>query len=132
MPMPRFVLLHHETPSGYERPTHFDLMLEVGAVLRTWALAARPDESLEQLAEALGDHRLAYLELEGPLSGNRGSVRRIDEGTYTVESGRLEADEDRYVVQLLGQEIVGRLELVREPVAGASAPQRWRLCFAAD
>ena len=40
--MPRFVVLLHETPAGYSRGTHFDLMLEYGEALRTWALNKLP------------------------------------------------------------------------------------------
>ena len=102
--MPRFVLLYHECPPGYERPSHWDFMLEAGDWLRTWALAALPrawhaaqvqtreshadcpelsaHDSVE--AQVLGKHRRAYLTIEGPLSGNRGTVTRIDAGTYTI------------------------------------------------
>ena len=40
--MPRFVILLHECPLDFERPTHFDLMLEDGDTLRTWALESEP------------------------------------------------------------------------------------------
>ena len=35
--MPRYVILQHDTPPGYPRPLHWDLMLEQGRTLRTWA-----------------------------------------------------------------------------------------------
>jgi hypothetical protein len=77
-------------------------MLEVGPALRTWALNELPNTwqaayektlSTKALyrplaagdvveAKQLGDHRLAYLEFEGPLSEGRGSVLRIDTGSY--------------------------------------------------
>jgi hypothetical protein len=71
-------------------------MLEEGDVLQTWSLAKLPQgwsavtesEPLPAIAtsntveaEQLADHRLAYLEYEGPVSGDRGSVRRLDAGT---------------------------------------------------
>ena len=34
--MPRFVVLRHETPPGYPRPPHYDLMLEQEGGLWTW------------------------------------------------------------------------------------------------
>ena len=37
-------------------------------------------------ATALGDHRVAYLDYEGPVSGNRGTVRRWDHGSYEATS----------------------------------------------
>jgi hypothetical protein len=103
--MPHFVLLYHDCPPQYERPSHWDFMLEEGDHLRTWALARLPREwtvararTLESYphcsqlaasntvaAEPLGDHRLDYLQLEGKLSGDRGQVRRIDAGSYITD-----------------------------------------------
>ena len=89
--MPRFVILHHVLPAEDPRDSHWDLMLEFDDVLRTWALAQRPDSILEAdglkhciLAEQLPDHRLAYLEYEGPVSENRGTVTRWDTGEYEL------------------------------------------------
>lgn len=77
--MPRFVILEHDHPF-----LHWDLMLERDGVLKTWRLAAAPTEPGVIAAEYLADHRLAYLDYEGPLSGNRGAVCRWDQGTYEV------------------------------------------------
>jgi hypothetical protein len=135
--MPRFVLLYHECPPEYARSSHWDLMLEVGEVLRTWAVAKLPRswraawEKTAELypdcpvladfnlvaAEPLGDHRLAYLNEEGPLSGDRGSVRRIDSGTYEGE--------DPLMVQ--GQLIQGRVYLRRD-----TSPPGWMLIVDRD
>jgi len=82
--MPRFVLLRHDTPPGHDRGPHFDLMLEVGGSLRTWSLSELPCAERVIQAETLPDHRLTYLEYEGPLSGNRGGVQRVDAGEYEV------------------------------------------------
>ena len=56
-------------------------MLEAGDVLKTWALPQPPQPGVEMECTALADHRLAYLDYEGPLSGNRGAVTR-----WTTES----------------------------------------------
>ena len=105
--MPRFVILRHEMPPGGVRGTHFDLMLEVGGVLRTWLIPELlvPGQLIQ--AEALPDHRLAYLDYEGPVSDNRGSVSRVDEGEYEVlaESAGL------WHVRLAGRTLRGSLEL---------------------
>ncbi len=74
--MPRFVILCHENHRG----AHFDFMLESGDVLKTWALPQPPASGVEIECEALADHRLAYLDYEGPVSGGRGSVARWDRG----------------------------------------------------
>ena len=110
--MARYVILFHECPSGYPRPTHWDLMLKVGGVLRTWALAQTPDSSTKVDAEALPDHRLDYLQYEGTLSGDRGKVTRWDHGTFEFES----ETPDEVVVRLSGERLSGvaRLKCQRD------------------
>ncbi len=97
--MPRYVLLEHDHPHR-----HWDLMLESGPVLRTWRLAALPAPGAAVAAEASFDHRTAYLDYEGPVSGGRGRVVRQDAGTFTVEEER----EDRLVLRLEGGRLRGR------------------------
>ena len=87
-------------------------MLESGGALRTWALAemprmSAPGRSID--AERLADHRLAYLEYEGPVSGERGNVRRIDAGTFET----LVEDDGRCEIALSGNELRGRITLRR-------------------
>jgi hypothetical protein len=113
--MPRFVILRHETPPGHERGAHFDLMLEEHGVLRTWSLPELPAEGRIIQAEALPDHRLAYLDYEGPVSGNRGSVRRVDEGECEI----IENSADLLEVRFSGNDLRGALVLRR--VAGSSS-----------
>lgn len=75
----RFVILYHDSPRG----DHWDLMFENEESLTTWALPPQtPGEAFVCPAEPLPDHRLAYLEYEGPVSGNRGSVRQVDAGNF--------------------------------------------------
>ena len=75
--MPRFVLLEH-----HWNGVHWDLMLEAGDVLRTWAIDAPIVSDVELPARALVDHRPHYLEYEGEVSGGKGFVRRLDRGDY--------------------------------------------------
>jgi hypothetical protein len=127
--MPRFVLLYHECPPNYERPSHWDLMLESGATLRTWALERLPRDwrAIQSLtaktyptcasiaqsnavaAAELGTHRPDYLQLEGPLSGDRGTVIRVAAGSYRSEIEQ----PDRWRVALAGNELTGYLTLTR-------------------
>lgn len=82
--MPRYVILTHDHPF-----LHWDFMLEGDGVLRTWRLLEEPVAGRTVRAEALPDHRDAYLDYEGPVSGGRGSVVQWDHGTYDVsEPGR--------------------------------------------
>ena len=104
--MPRFVLLYHDCPADYVRRSHWDLMLESGDMLRTWALQldcrvswnVRTDEQRKSMlnarhcadgnevaAEQLADHRLRYLEYEGEVSGQRGRVIRVASGSCSSE-----------------------------------------------
>ena len=68
---------------------------------------ASDDSSIDLIAEALPDHRIAYLEYEGPVSGDRGEVRRWDRGSLTL----LELNDDSLVALLTGEELAGRVTL---------------------
>lgn len=102
--MPRFVLLEH-----FWDGVHWDLMLEAGEVLRTWAIDSPIVAGVDLPARAIGDHRRLYLEYEGEISGNRGRVRRLDEGTYRI----LVWSPDHVRVVLTGSQLVGEVELCR-------------------
>jgi hypothetical protein len=115
--MPRFVILRHQGPRG----EHFDFMLEAGGVLKTWALPRAPQVGVEMDCEALPDHRLAYLDYEGPISGDRGSVSRWDCGTYSTER----QNDREWAVALAGERLVGQVTLR----SFADDPKRWRLSF---
>lgn len=109
-------------------------MFEFGDVLRTWAIeqlpcdwqlahqhtAARQQECGSIAsghvvpATRLADHRRDYLDLEGPLSGDRGYVFRITSGTYRIE---IESPE-RWQLTLTGTQIWGPLRLTRAIAGG--------------
>ena len=78
--MSEFVILQHETPARAESQRHWDLMLSDGQQLLTWALDDFPESGKQYVANRLPDHRLDYLEYEGPISQNRGHVKRIVKG----------------------------------------------------
>ena len=107
----RFVILHHQVAGG----EHWDLMLERGEVLLTWQLPRDPVDrsSLPMPANRICDHRKAYLTCEGSVSGDRGSVSRVDAGTVEIK----EAAPDRYLLLLDGERLGGWFALT----AGADA-----------
>jgi hypothetical protein len=107
--MPRFVILEHDHPF-----LHWDFMLESGGALLTWRLLARPEPGLTIRAEALGAHRKAYLDYEGPVSGQRGTVKRWDAGTFVWET----EGADHLAVRLEGERLRGLVSLMRT-AAGA-------------
>lgn len=107
--MQQYVILRHDFPE-----LHWDLMLEEAGALKTWRLPAPPEidpasdeSSIDLVVEALPDHRLAYLEYEGPVSGNRGEVSRWDHGSLSL----LERSDDLIVALLTGEELAGRVTL---------------------
>jgi len=117
--MSRFAVLRHDSPRGL----HWDLLLEMGETLKTWALSQPPTAAVEIACEALPDHRLAWLDYEGPVSGDRGWVVRWDQGTYQIER----QSEEELIVVLAGQWLVGRASLRRVP----DQPGQWRFVLAA-
>jgi DNA polymerase Ligase (LigD) len=79
--MPRFVVLEHDHPV-----LHWDMMLEADGALQTWRLAQPPLPSSAAIeATRLPDHRMMYLDYEGPVSANRGTVKRWDTGTFEFD-----------------------------------------------
>jgi hypothetical protein len=116
--MPRFALLRHECPPGFDKPSHWDLMLEDGGALLTWSLAELPTAGGAGVtASKLGDHRLEYLDYEGPVSGNRGDVRRIDAGEFSW----IDREATRLVVEVQGRTLRGLLRVE------VTADRRWRI-----
>jgi len=101
-----FVILHH---TGYG-PKHWDFMLEEGEALATWQCPTNPADlppGQTLPCQKLPDHRRAYLTYEGPISENRGKVRRVEEGRYE----RLAANEQLLRVRLHGKILTGLVEL---------------------
>lgn len=111
-----FVIQHHRTRDG----EHWDLMLEVGATLKTWQLWRDPATIGEGpiIAKRIGDHRKAYLTFEGPIAGDRGTVQIYDRGRF----GPIEMGADRAVFSLLGERIRGQFALTQSGEGSA----RWQ------
>jgi hypothetical protein len=107
--MPRFVVLEHVRTEG----THWDLMLESGDALATWALAVPPDTRQPIAAEQLPDHRLAYLDYEGPISGGRGDVSRWDHGACEFQR----SEPGTVLVWFHGQRLRGAARLLQSDAA---------------
>ena len=103
--MPRFVILRHDSPEG----VHYDLMLEVGELLRTWSLPEPPAAGLAIQCRRLADHRSAYLDYEGPISGGRGSVTRWDSGIYELQ----QQSDTCWAVRLVGERLRGDATISR-------------------
>ena len=100
--MPRFVILEHDHPTS-----HWDLMLEAGAVLWTWRLLAPLCAGQHIQAQRTFDHRPLYLDYQGPISGDRGTVVRRERGTFFWD---MQSDEG-IEVRLAGEGLQGVLRL---------------------
>ena len=128
--MPRFVILHHVMPPGSTRASHWDWMFERDGVLTTWAVECSPGPAPTE-AKQLPDHRLEYLQYEGPIRGGRGTVHRVDQGTYEPVTWT----SDRVVVFLEGRQWQGTATFQRvEPSSPDDASSSvdaslWRLSF---
>lgn len=107
--MSRAFVIHLHRGHG---PEHYDLMIEAGEVLTTWQLSADPADlapSASVPARKLPDHRKAYLTYEGPVSRDRGTVTKVDEGTCDVSG----AEADRWQVTFHSRRLQGNFEIRR-------------------
>lgn len=80
----RYVVLEHRTGGWNGRADHWDVMLETPAALLTWESPPFPAAPSVWAVQSLAPHRLVYLDYEGPISENRGCVRRLDRGQFNV------------------------------------------------
>ena len=103
--MPRFAVLRHDHPF-----LHWDFLLEQGESCRTWRLMKAPDATDDIPGEAIADHRLMYLDYEGPVSGDRGTVTQWDAGTFEW----LANGDDLVEVRLSGRKLLGLARLRRD------------------
>ena len=103
----RFVVLRHVDRLG----VHFDLMIDVGDGLATWKMSAPPEAANKVgiICRRIGDHRRAYLEYEGPISGDRGEVSRHDCGSCFCH----EKTDDAWIVEFRGRLLMGWYKLER-------------------
>jgi DNA ligase D-like protein (predicted 3'-phosphoesterase) len=122
VPGSRFVVQLHDATT-----LHFDLRLQVGQVLRSWAVPKGPslDPAVKRLAVAVEDHSLSAGEFEGVHEGHgRGSGAVIiwDEGTAEI----VREEPDHLSFALRGSKLTGRFGLTR------TGERRWILVKAND
>ncbi len=122
-PTALFAVLQHQQ-SHY---THWDLLLELPAreLLATFRVDHPPDTWATAgvlTIQALPDHRRIYLDYEGPISGDRGTVIRYDRGTLHL----VQYTPTHIAVEITGALLHGRLNLH----AADPATNRWSLHLA--
>ena len=118
----RFVVQQHDATT-----LHFDLRLQTGGVLRSWAVPKGPsmDPAVRRLAVEVADHSLEAGEFEGVHDGARrgtGAVIVWDEGTLSD----LTEEPDHLGFRLRGSKLAGRFGLSR------TGGKQWILVKARD
>ena len=118
----RFVVQLHDATT-----LHFDLRLQIGGVLRSWAVPKGPslDPRTRRLAVPVDDHDLAAGDFEGVHEGHRrgsGAVIIWDEGAAEIVS-----DEPAHLSFILhGAKLTGGFALTK------TGERRWILVKARD
>jgi DNA ligase D-like protein (predicted 3'-phosphoesterase) len=118
----RFVVQLHDATR-----LHFDLRIEVGGVLRSWAVPRGPslDPAVRRLAVPVVDHTLDVGDFEGVHQGQRrgsGAVIIWDEGPAEI----LRDEPGHLSVRLHGSKLTGGFALTR------AGEERWILVKARD
>jgi bifunctional non-homologous end joining protein LigD len=110
----RFVI--HEHHAGR---LHFDLRLEIGGVLKSWAVpkgvSMNPAE--KRLAVAVPDHSLGYIGFEGALAEGTygaGEVRIWDKGEFeTAGDASEQLRKGKLAFTVFGEKLRGEFTLVK-------------------
>ncbi len=110
----RFVIHEHHATN-----LHFDLRLEIGGVLKSWAvpkgLSLNPN--LKRLAIEVPDHSLSYIDFEGTIAEGRYGAGRVvvwDNGDYQANGDAAEQLENgRLNFVFHGKKLRGSFSLVR-------------------
>ena len=120
--MPRFVIQLHDATT-----LHFDFRLELGGVLRSWAVPKGPslDPGERRLAVTVADHELGHADFEGVYADaarGSGAVIIWDEGTFDLVRER----PGHVAVELHGRKLTGGFALTR------TGKRQWILVKMAD
>ena len=110
----RFVIHEHHATR-----LHFDLRLEIGGVLKSWAVpkGVSMNPSEKRLAVAVPDHSLGYIDFEGALAEGTygaGEVRIWDEGEFEC-AGNVEEQlrKGKLIFTFFGAKLKGEFALLK-------------------
>ena len=125
----RFVIHEHHATR-----LHFDLRLEIGGVLKSWAVPKGPSMNPrdKRLAVAVPDHSLSYIDYEGQISEGSygaGEVRVWDNGSYETKADpEMQLEKGKLVFEFFGLKLRGEFALVKM----ARDEKNWLLIKADD
>lgn len=110
----RFVIHEHHATRR-----HFDLRLEIGGTLKSWAvpkgISMNPQE--KRLAVAVPDHALGYIDFEGVLAEGTYGAGRVaiwDKGEFETAGDAAESlSKGKLVFEFFGAKLKGQFTLVK-------------------
>ena len=102
---------------------HYDFRLEMGGVLKSWAIPKGPSEdpAVKRLAVMTEDHPLDYANFEGEIPEGlygAGTVEIWDSGTYEL----IEEAKGKYIFNLNGKKMNGAYCLIQ---LKSTDPKNW-------
>ena len=122
------------------RHLHFDLRLELGGVMKSWAVPKGPslDPSVKRLAVEVEDHPMEYNEFEGTIPPGEyggGTVMLWDRGFYAPDEGSGDPEQDiakglkkgKLSFTLHGERLKGSFALIRTSKAEEGKKAQWLL-----
>ena len=98
----------------HARHLHYDLRLEKGGVLKSWAIPKEPplEKGIRRLAVQVEDHPVEYSSFEGVIPEGEygaGTVEIWDSGIYESEKW----DQDEIIIHINGRRLHGRYCLIK-------------------
>lgn len=130
--MPKFVVQKHKA-----RSLHYDFRLEIGGVLKSWAIPKGPslNPKDKRLAVEVEDHAISYMHFEGEIPEGQygaGEVIIWDRGDYTFDNNKsvpvpVEEQYNNGVIEieLKGEKLKGKFRLIR--TRWREKTQKWLL-----
>ncbi len=116
-----FVIQEHDS-----KKLHWDLRLEMGGVLRSWAVPKEPptEPGVKRLAIPTKDHSMEYADFEGVIPEGQygaGTVKIWDRGTF--EPLEVDDEKGKIIFRVDGQRLSGVYCLIRTKTRGGK--EQW-------